>query len=519
MAIRNRVRSGTHLRLRGRVWWYRRDVPKDARNLFGCTAVWKSLDTSDENEAKRLEKAEDVKFERRLGEARDSADPEKRRSHAVAAFIEGVPAGSIRVLDIQRGGAGIVGYIASDAVHEEDQHAVGDGIKLMLQERFAQQSKVSELLQEIAAIMPGLSQDAWERCQRDMLSIARHYTSPTPGTTPTVVAPEICFWGLIFDTWESEMKPASKTVYSWKRIVRKLVAHLARDPNLTVEQAMAWNAAAITEKALIEWKNSVVHSIGPTTIKNHLTIFRTMYNYASDNKLLPRSVAEGVKQVKHKAKKRPGTRQLGYTDDDARAILTSARQQHDPVLRWAPWLAATLGTRIDEICGAMVADIEVDHDDIAWFNVRLDYRDTDPNQAPEIKSENAERKLPIHRALWQGENFAGYVAGLGKDSPLFAALKADSFGRRGGNGSKRVQRWVRNKIGITDKRKGPSHAWRHRFRSIVRNPKYGISEDVADYMAGHGGDGGEGRHYGEYRDAMIVAISRLPPPLPPYSAK
>jgi hypothetical protein len=32
-------------------------------------------------------------------------------------------------------------------------------------------------------------------------------------------------------------------------------------------------------------------------------------------------------------------------------------------------------------------------------------------------------------------------------------------------------------------------------------------------MAGHGGNGGEGRSYGEYRDAMVVAIGRLPAPL------
>jgi hypothetical protein len=135
----------------------------------------------------------------------------------------------------------------------------------------------------------------------------------------------------------------------------------------------------------------------------------------------------------------------------------------------------------------MAADVEIDDDGTAWFNIRLDYRETDPNQDPEIKSENAERKLPIHPALWRDENFAGYIAALEKDSPLFSALKPDRFGRRGGNGSKRVQRWGPNKVGITDKRNAPSHAWRHRFRSIVRNPKYG--EDVADYMAGHGGDG------------------------------
>jgi integrase len=310
------------------------------------------------------------------------------------------------------------------------------------------------------------------------------------------------------------MKPVPKTVYSWKGIVRKLVSHLANNPKLTVAQAMTWNAAAITQGDLINWKDSLVTKIGPTTVRNHLTIFRTLYNYAADNKLLPKAVAETVKGVKHKAKKRPGTRRLGYTDDEARAILTAARAELDPVLRFSPWLAAALGTRIDEICGAMVPDVEIEHDAF-WFNIRLDYREVDPDQVAEIKSDNAERKLPIPPAVWRDEGFADYIAGLPENGPLFPHLKPDRFGRRGGNGSKRVQRWVRNKVGIKDKRKAPSHSWRHRFRSILRNPTYGIGEDVADYMAGHGGEGSVGRDYGEYRDAMVVAISRLPPPLPP----
>lgn len=139
-------------------------------------------------------------------------------------------------------------------------------------------------------------------------------------------------------------------------------------------------------------------------------------------------IAAGVKAVKFRAKKKPGTGRLGYTDGEAATILTMAREERDPVLRWSPWLAAALGTRIDEICGAMVADIEVDGDGIAWFSVRLDHRATDPEQEPELKSENAERKLPISSALW-AEGFFRYLEGLPKDGPLFPGLKPDRFGR------------------------------------------------------------------------------------------
>jgi hypothetical protein len=44
------------------------------------------------------------------------------------------------------------------------------------------------------------------------------------------------------------------------------------------------------------------------------------------------------------------------------------------------------------------------------------------------------------------------------------------------------------------------------FRSVCRSPRYQIPEGVADYMSGHGGNGSEGRCYGEYRDAMVAAI-------------
>lgn len=512
MTTARRVRSGSHRRLRGRVWWYRRDVPKDVRDALGCTAVWKSLGTCDENEAKRLEKAEDVEFEQRLRGARDCADPAKRQMHAAAAYLSSTRQLGVGVREGgQTGGIGLTGYL-NDTVGPEDHQAVGDMVLAAMHQRARDQSKIASLMRELAVILPNLPPESWDRCQTDLLSVVRHHVSSAE-ERQRIEIPQVCFWGPIFDSWQAEMNPGSKTVYSWKNIIRKLVAHLSNRPELTVDEAMAWNAASFTEEELVAWKNCLVTQIGSTTIKNHLTLLRTLYNYAANNRMLAVSVAEGVKRVRHKAKKRPGTRRLGYTDNEARAILIASRQEIDPVLRWSPWLAAALGARIDEICGAMAADIETDAEGITWFSVRLDHRDNDPQQSPELKSDNAERKIPLHPALLD-EGFLGYVNGLPRDGPLFPTLKPDMFGRRGGNGSKRVQRWVRHKVKITDKRRAPSHSWRHRFRSIIRNPKYGISEDVGDYMSGQGGKGGEGRNYGEYRDAMVEAICRLPSPLP-----
>jgi hypothetical protein len=62
---------------------------------------------------------------------------------------------------------------------------------------------------------------------------------------------------------------------------------------------------------------------------------RTIYNYAADNKHITVDVSDRVKAVKFRAKRKPGTGRLGYTDDEAAMILTMARQANDPVLRWS----------------------------------------------------------------------------------------------------------------------------------------------------------------------------------------
>jgi integrase len=332
------------------------------------------------------------------------------------------------------------------------------------------------------------------------------------GAGKSTTASEFCAFRTIYEKWQKEQKPVAKTVYSWKRILSKLVAHIGNVPSVTEGELMRWNAASLTEQQVISWKDALVaHELHPTTIENHLTILRTIYNYAKANKLVPANAVEAAGAVKYKAKRRPGTKSRGFTDDEARTILLAARQHPDPVCRWSPWLAAHLGARIDEICGAMVADIETIKG-VPCFHIRLDNRENDPDQEAEIKNENAERIVPLHAALI-AEGFLDYVAKLPENGPLFPDLKPDRFGRRGGNGQKRISRWIRDKVQITDPRTRPNHAWRHRFRTLLRNPALQIGEDVVDYLCGHSGNRGEGRNYGGYAEAAVTAITKLPSPL------
>jgi integrase len=88
------VRSGDHLEQIGETWFYRRVVPKDARDAFGKYQVRFSLGTKSQTEAKRLEKIHDVEFEAKLKAARETAPdgfprhPGLRTGALIAQVIE-----------------------------------------------------------------------------------------------------------------------------------------------------------------------------------------------------------------------------------------------------------------------------------------------------------------------------------------------------------------------------------------------------------------------------------------------
>jgi hypothetical protein len=98
-------------------------------------------------------------------------------------------------------------------------------------------------------------------------------------------------WRDLIADWARENNVKERTKYGWTKIIEKLTAHVGHD-----------DAAAVTEDDLIGWKNKLVSSgLGSTTIKNHLTVLRTLYNFAKDNKRIPVSPA-GWREVSSQAR-------------------------------------------------------------------------------------------------------------------------------------------------------------------------------------------------------------------------
>jgi integrase len=143
----------------------------------------------------------------------------------------------------------------------------------------------------------------------------------------------------------------------------------------------------------------------------------------------------------------------------------------EPIKRWVPLLGAYSGARLSEICQLRVQDItEVNG---IWCMKILP-------EAGSLKTLGSERIVPLHPAVIEA-GFLQFVSNLAP-GPLFPALPPDKFGKRGGNGTKVIGRWVR-RLGLADKRLSPSHSWRHRFKTMSR--RHDLMIDIANSITGH----------------------------------
>jgi len=297
----------------------------------------------------------------------------------------------------------------------------------------------------------------------------------------------------LIDDWALERDPKRKTRDEFESKVTKLIAHLGHE-----------DAAQVKDTDLISWKQKLlVSGASHKTIENYLMVIKTLFNFAKKNKKITMNPAH---EVSFQAKRRQ--KQLGYDDADATKILLAARAESEPHRRWVPWIAAFSGARLEEICGANVADV-YEFGGVWCLDIRLDNRGKDGS----LKNVGSERKVPLHPVVIE-EGFLRYVSRLPKDGPLFPNLTPDRYGRRGGSGSKRLCRWIRMNLGMKNVRKAPNHAWRHRFKSISR--RAGIDEEYHEALTGHTGEGSEGREYGEYEMQVLYReICRIKSPINP----
>lgn len=301
-----------------------------------------------------------------------------------------------------------------------------------------------------------------------------------PATTPTRKA---VTFDEVLKGWEDEKKPAAKTVYEWSREVRRLSAFLSHE-----------DAARVTPDDVVRWKEALIAEgrSAKTINDSKLAAVRTVLQWAVDSRRLPTNPALGVRMdVKRTAKGR-----RGYTDAEATTILNAAKGEANPVLRWVPLLCAYSGARLSEMCQLRAEDVRKIE---GIWSMAID------SDAGSVKTVSSERIVPLHTAVVDA-GFLVFVRNVGH-GPLFADLSPDRFGKRGGNGTKMLGRWVRG-LGLEDKRLAPNHSWRHRMKTLAR--RHGLAEDVTRALMGHSGRS-VADSYGEFEVAtMYQELMKVP---------
>lgn len=472
------------------VWYFRKVVPQHLRKAVGQTEIRISLGTKNLADAKRKWPEVAAQVQARF----DSAGGQKvSLSQQQIAALAGL--WYRRMLEEYEENPGEAdGWQEwtsqlSDAGHED---RISDVVK-----RF-----VDPLLEE-----EGLNLDEASRAKLDeaifwnALKVAKTLEDRSLGdyspdkfleTVPAWKSPKAkangadqSFEGLL-TAWKAERKPVERTYYEWKRAVDRLAAHVGHD-----------QPARVSTEDVVKWKDALLASgKSPKTVRNHLFAVHALFEWARKNRRMATNPASGVEVA---AKEKAGAKKrLPYTDDDAKLLLQAARRE-EGAKRWVPWLLAYTGARLEEVCQSFASDIRQEKG--IWY---LDINADHPTKT--LKNAGSARKVPLHPAIIK-EEFLRYVQELPKGSPLFPDLSPDRFGRRGGNGTKIIGRWVRG-LGITDPRKAPNHSWRHRFKDLCR--AVSIEKSVHDALTGHAsGDVGDSYGLGYPLERLAREIKKI----------
>lgn len=148
------------------------------------------------------------------------------------------------------------------------------------------------------------------------------------------------------------------TIKRWRGVLDDFVDDLGHD-----------DARRVTRKDAIAWRDKLLTSRSAKTVsQTYLGALRAAFNWAVAEDRLDANPVEKVRQA---VPKKTRSRQKGYTDEEARAILKFSRA-HEPKVdmgivreaptttlarRWGPLLAAHTGARITEIMQLRKSDL------------------------------------------------------------------------------------------------------------------------------------------------------------------
>ncbi|MCJ2009551.1 tyrosine-type recombinase/integrase [Methylobacterium sp. J-092] len=282
----------------------------------------------------------------------------------------------------------------------------------------------------------------------------------------------------ILEGWKTDQAPTEKTFYTFSSKVRRWTAFLA-------ERGVTFESACLSDAS--DWKIASLVDRSAKSVSNDLYAVKAIYGWAVANGKCPVNPFTGLKQPKAAVKGQRRSTKRDFTDAEAVCILKAARDRTG-YRRWVPWIACFTGARISEICQLERADI-ITSKGMHYFRMTTEYdhegegtETSDMKKTKKnLKNHSSKRIIPVHSRLIR-EGFLDFIS-RSNSRDLFSDATPDRFGNRGGNATKVISRWVREKLEIKDSRISPSHSFRHRFSTLCKN--FGVPPEIRDRLMGH----------------------------------
>jgi integrase len=504
---------------RGTIWYYRRSIPLALRPLLkGKGQVWKSLRTSDYDEAKLLSLRVGQEVERELQALRKRAtslqtDPESlARLHESSALSADA--------EWRRSAAGRTSYatVNGDMDPEEDEarrhserldaeldaltSAVDDHAEaLRLNDTGIIAGLLDEVLQEQGLYVP-------PQRRRDfaMALLRARLRSLEVGVKRTKAERQgerlqdqgVTVDGLL-ETYLTERKLGSKSEHEVRAAYRRFAAIVgAFKPSREVSKA---DCRAYKESLLAAPSNRSLSKDGKLSaksVKKLMGIVATIFRYGVGQGLLDTNPFEGITRVVRGGHGNHGERRLPYDAADLEAIFRSEGfEKFTGAKRWLPLIALYTGGRVEEIAGLRAVDLR-ESEGVRYF-------DFIPYDARGLKTPSSRRRVPVHSELVR-RGLLDYAATVPRGGLLFPELKPGPHGKLADAFSKWWARYT-DGLGITDPYK-TFHSFRHGFKDACR--RAGTSEEVHDALTGHAG-ASVGRSYGSGvpLPALAEAMARI----------
>lgn len=542
------------------VFYYRRRVPEDLRDVLGKREWKTSLHTRDLSEARPRFAAESAHCEEVFAAARKqkagqlvvlSSDAPKladRWARAVLEDWEGSPE-SVRefLADTPVGGGEVVP--ASDVVDEDNPKAraaaVYEFIRGALSDARLPLPPPSEpvwfaLVDAFFARWCDLCGMAYRRHTGDWRSTLELPAASAPlakeraEAEAKTKAPRL---SEVFDSWatdkrqtDGENRSTAKTISEFGGAVTRFIELFGDLPVSDITRALCQDYRTALGKmptkgegirglsaseliARAERDGLPTASLG--TVKKQLRALSAVLGFACrlglvrENPVAESGIVQRLAKAEQKHQQTTEESGKGYSRAELCAIFSSALYRESwersvgdlgAALYWMPLLMVYTGARREEVAQLDVADIEQDPDTGLWcMSIR-------PGGDKTVKTASSRRRVPLHGDLI-ALGLIDYRATVPASGRLFPLLKKHPKNGYGYAVGKAWAKYLREVAGVHSLA-SPAHGFRHAFKTLCRES--GIPAEVSDWITGHAAVNVGATYGGKPLARMAEELGRFP---------